>query len=176
MQDVERLEQFIAHHSVEFAAALFGPLLSLLLLSWLDYRLALTAFIPLPLAMIIQALLLRRITPLMQRYLQQQAKVEAAVVEFVRNVPLIKLYCQTRVIHFSLDRELKSQTQTTMELSRRTIPAWSLFSALLTANTLLLLPTAFFLFDHGQLTIEQVFLALLLTLAMQRSLLDIFSF
>ena len=43
MQDVERLEQFIAHHSVECMAALAGPLFVALLLIWLDWRLALAA-------------------------------------------------------------------------------------------------------------------------------------
>lgn len=170
MQDVERLEQFIAHHSVEFVVALVGPLLCLLLLTWVDYRLALLTLLPLPVAFSLQFFLLRRIAPIMQRYLQGQAELESALVEYVRNIPLVKLYSRNGKAHLGLDKALTKQAQIRMKLSAKTIPAWSGFNALLGANILLIMPLAFYLFDSAQLSLSEMILSFLLCLVIQRNL------
>ncbi|MEG0885204.1 MAG: ABC transporter transmembrane domain-containing protein, partial [Janthinobacterium sp.] len=61
LQDVEQLESFIAHHSVEILAALVTPVFVALALFWTDWRLALAALATVPLAALASALPLRKL-------------------------------------------------------------------------------------------------------------------
>lgn len=94
MQDVERLEQFIAHHSVECMAALAGPLFVALFLLWLDWRLALAALAVVPLAALAQWLFMRGVGDHIGDFDQAVGELSGTTVEYVRNIPVMKAFRQ----------------------------------------------------------------------------------
>ncbi|MCY0855368.1 ABC transporter transmembrane domain-containing protein [Cupriavidus sp. D39] len=94
LQDVEQLESFIAHHTVELLAALVTPLCVALLLFRTDWRLALAALATVPLAALASALPLRRMNAHFERYTRAEAALNATLVEYVRNMPVMKAFNQ----------------------------------------------------------------------------------
>lgn len=162
MQDVERLEQFIAHHSVELTAAVLGPLLAAGVLSWLDWRLLAAALLPLPLAILAQVLLLRNLGDHFQRFHHTHAELNTATLEFVRSMPVMKIYQQDARSFKRLRQTLRRYRATVEEVIRRTVPGWSLFTVLISANFLCLAPVALWLWQSGTLSMAQALLGMML--------------
>ena len=170
MQDVERLEQFIAHHSVECMAALAGPLFVALFLLWLDWRLALAALAVVPLAALAQWLFMRGVGDRIGDFDQAVGELSGTTVEYVRNIPVMKAFRQEvgsfRRMRGVLDRYQDLVTA----VIRRTIPGWSVFTVLLSANIFFILPTGVWLMSHGALSLPDLMLAVMLGTGMLKPL------
>ena len=54
MEDVEEIEQFIAHHVPDLASGVVLPVVTVACLFAVDWRMALVALIPLPVALCLQ--------------------------------------------------------------------------------------------------------------------------
>jgi ATP-binding cassette subfamily B protein len=102
--DVHDLHQLIAHHSVEFTAAIALPVGGLAYLAWLDWRLAVLALVTLPFYAAAYAWMMRGYTDKMQEMNAAFARVSAAVVEFVGGIAVVKAFGQGRRAHESFRR------------------------------------------------------------------------
>ncbi|HIE54861.1 MAG TPA: ABC transporter ATP-binding protein, partial [Chromatiaceae bacterium] len=170
MQDVERLEQFIAHHSVEFMAALAGPLLVALFLLWLDWRLALAALAVVPLAALVQSLFMRGVSDRIGDFDSAVGDLNGATVEYVRNIPVMKTFRQEVGSFRRIRGVLERYRDLVTAVIRRTIPGWSAFTVLLSANIFLILPTGMWLVSQGALPLPDLILALMLGTGMLKPL------
>ncbi|MFT4158593.1 ABC transporter ATP-binding protein [Shinella sp.] len=92
MEDVERIEDGIAHLIPDLVAALVAPLLIGIAMLVVDWRLALAAFLPVLAGFLAFSLILRNDGGLSARFVAAQAGVDAALQEAVGMVPVIKAY------------------------------------------------------------------------------------
>ena len=170
MQDVERLEQFIAHHSVECMAALAGPLFVALLLIWLDWRLALAALAVVPLAALAQGLFMRGMSERIGDFDSAVGELSGATVEYVRNIPVMKAFRQEAGSFRRMRSVLDRYQNLIAAVIRRTVPGWSVFTVLLGANIFFILPTGAWLMSHGALSLPDLILAVMLGTGMLKPL------
>lgn len=173
LQDIERLEQFIGHHSVEGLAALVGPLVALIALSWIDIRLALAALSPLPLALICQAVVTRRLSSLMVEFSRCNRELNSTMAEYIRMLPVMRVFCQDSKSFGRMRKALDAYQQQVSTIIRQTIPGWSLFMVLTSASVLVLTPVAICLLQQGLLTPADAVLALMLSAGMLQPLLKV---
>ena len=170
MQDVERLEQFIAHHSVECMAALAGPLFVALFLLWLDWRLALAALAVVPLAALAQWLFIRGVGDHIGDFDQAVGELSGTTVEYVRNIPVMKAFRQEAGSFLRMRSVLDRYQGLVTAVIRRTIPGWSVFTVLLSANIFFILPTGVWLMSHAALSLPDLILAVMLGTGMLKPL------
>ncbi|MBK1674265.1 ABC transporter permease [Ectothiorhodospira shaposhnikovii] len=176
MHDVERLEQFIAHHSVEFIAALAGPLFVALFLLWLDWRLALAALAVVPLAALAQSLFMRGASNRIEDFDNAVGELSGSTVEYVRNIPVMKAFRQEVGSFRRMRRVLERYHGLVTAVIRQTIPGWSVFTVLLSANILFILPTGMWLVSQGALDLPDLILALMLGTGMLKPLFKVVRF
>lgn len=173
VNDVERLESFIAHHTVDLISALVSPLTAALFLFWLDWKMALAALVTVPLALLVQKIFSRGMQERVRSYNEATEKLNSSIVEFVRGVPVMKAYRQTarsfRLLHHSLQR----YHQLVEGFTRRAVPSWSVFVVLLNANIFILLPLGVWRISAGSLTISQLILVLMLGSGLLKPLLRV---
>ena len=103
-EDVHDLHQLIAHHSVEFTAALVLPVGGLAYLAWLDWRLALLALVTLPFYAAAYAWMMRGYAEKMQQMNTTFGRISTAVVEFVSGISVVKTFGQGRRAHENFRR------------------------------------------------------------------------
>lgn len=176
MQDVERLEQFIAHHLVEMAAALFAPLLVAAVLLVIDWRLALAALATLPLAIAFQALAMRGMAQRMADYQQAVGDLNNASVEYLRSMPVMKAFRQNARSFARMRDALARYHALIRGVTRRVVPGWSVFMVLLNANIVFLLPLELWLLQRQQIDLAQLLLALVLGGGMLKPLFKLMRF
>lgn len=173
INDVERLESFIAHHTVDLIAALVSPLTAALFLFWLDWKMALAALATVPLALLAQKMFSRGMQERVRTYQEATEQLNGAIVEFVRGVPVMKAYRQTarsfRLLHDSLQR----YHQLVEGFTRRAVPSWSVFVVLLNANIFILLPLGIWRITQGTLTVSELVLVLMLGSGLLKPLLRV---
>ena len=170
LQDVDRLEQFIAHHTVELAAALASPLLVAALLLAIDWRLALAALATVPFALLLQAAMMRGFGVHMAQYGTALDELHGATIEYVRSMPVMKA-CRQDATSFQRMRDSLHAYQALMSrITRQTVPAWSVFMVLLSANIATLLPVGLWLYQAAHIGLPQLVLALVLGSGMLKPL------
>lgn len=94
--DVERIEGFIAHQIPDFVKAIVLPLVTISYLFFQDWRLAAISFVPLfVLAVYIPIAYSGQSKVLIQRYHQSLEDMNAGIVEYVRAMPVMKIFRQS---------------------------------------------------------------------------------
>ncbi|MEM6743058.1 MAG: ABC transporter ATP-binding protein [Pseudomonadota bacterium] len=94
--DVAALHQLVAHGYTNLVAAAVTPAAALVYLLWIDWRLTLATLAPVLVGMALYALQYRGYGEKMAAYTREMAAVNAASVEFVQGIAVIKTFGQAR--------------------------------------------------------------------------------
>jgi len=90
-EDVEKIELFVAHHIPDITCAAVFPVIIISYLFYLDWRLAIATVIPFPLIMVVMTGMLSN-KEMYRRYHDSLEKMNASVVEYVRGMPVVKIF------------------------------------------------------------------------------------
>lgn len=164
-EDVERIELFVAHHIPDITSAVVFPLIIIGYLFFMDWRLAIAAMVPFPLAMGIMAgMMTGEAKEEYRNYHNALERMNAAVVEYVRGMPVVKVF-GTALDSFRRLKEsiisYRDWAQTMNEEYSTTYPA---FLTAASSSLVFIVPAAVFLFvrtDAGEQFIPTVLLFLI---------------
>ncbi|MDK1288165.1 ABC transporter ATP-binding protein [Pseudoalteromonas umbrosa] len=162
LQDVEKLENFIAHQSVELLNACLTSLCIVLALFMIDWRLALSTTAVVSVALIVRACFLSKTAQHYAKLNEVDAAFNTTLSDYVKYAPLMKLYNLDSQRFAILDNQLKSYQQEVHEVVKHTAPSWGLYTALLGSVFIFLLPCTIWLHSSGQITLSHSLLALML--------------
>jgi ATP-binding cassette subfamily B protein len=161
--DVERLENFIAHSIPDFVKGLALPLVMLAYLFTVDWRLALASCIPvILLAVVIPLLFNRQRRDLITAYHQSVEGMNAAIVEFVRAMPVIKIFGHTADGFEKYSGAVNRFRQMVLEWNKHSSPSFGIFISFISNATLPVLALGLYLYFSGGLTLPVFFLFLIL--------------
>ncbi|MEM1065660.1 MAG: ABC transporter ATP-binding protein [Pseudomonadota bacterium] len=94
--DVAALHHLVGHAYTNMVSAIVTPLVALAYLIWIDWRLTLIALLPVLIGVALYALQYRGYGEKMVAYTRELAAVNAAAVEFVQGIAVIKTFGQAR--------------------------------------------------------------------------------
>ncbi|WP_325892624.1 ABC transporter ATP-binding protein [Grimontia sp. NTOU-MAR1] len=176
MQDVEKMENFFAHHTVEVSTAVFGPIFVAVYLFWIDWRLALAALAAAPVAMLSSFVVMRGMSKYYDQYHSASVELNSTIVEYIRNIAVMKLFRQDSTSFGALSESLDRYFGIVDKVTLITVPRWALFTSLLGANVLFILPLGMYLVQKDMVGSLDVVMAVLLGAGMLRPLLKISHF
>jgi ATP-binding cassette subfamily B protein len=90
-EDVEKIETQVAHHIPDITSATVFPIIMIIVLFFFDWRLALAALIPFPIAIMVQLSVLRK-KDLWTDFHNAREQLNSVVVEYVRGMPVVKVF------------------------------------------------------------------------------------
>ncbi|NTV65898.1 MAG: ABC transporter ATP-binding protein, partial [Oscillochloris sp.] len=131
-EDVEQIELFVAHHIPDITSAAVFPLLVIGYLFVVDWRLALAALLPFPIAiaLMFKVMLSPESTRLYHEHHTSLEKMNAAVVEYVRGMPVVKVFGTVKESFRRLEETTIAHRDWSQQMSRSYS---STYPALLTA-------------------------------------------
>ncbi len=93
-EDVEKIELFVAHHIPDIACGIALPLITITVLFFFDWRLALATLLPLPFAFLAQMKMMSSKTAkeCQKVYHNSLGRMNSTIVEYVRGMPVIKVF------------------------------------------------------------------------------------
>ncbi len=118
-------------------------------------------------------LVMRGMDHLYAEYHQASVNLNSTTVEYLRNMPVMKLFQQDSRRFKAMVDSLDRYYGMVAKITKVTVPRWALFTCLLGANLLVILPVALVLYQAGEVRLLDVLVAVLLGAGMLRPLLKI---
>ncbi len=174
--DIGRIETFVAHHLPDMAAAIITPPAAALLLFFFDWRLALVALIPLPVAIVMQCWIFRGFSGRIGDYHRVVADLHTSITDFVKSMPLVKTFNMTVDSHRRYARAVDEHYRLVSGWLRDTRTPMALFKISIDIGLLCLMPVGIWLFAQGEVTLATLFMFLLLGVGLMEPLFNLLQF
>lgn len=108
LDDVKSLHIFVVGSTPLYARAIIMPLATIVILFWLDWRLAIATLGVLAFGSVILVLARQRSENMAQRYHKAREQVSAAVIEFVQAMPVVRTFDSGSTSFCAINAPLKS--------------------------------------------------------------------
>lgn len=174
--DIERLEMVFAHMLPDMIAAVTATLAGLVILMVVDWRLGLAAMVPIPLAVAVQIVLWRRAGEKAAGFHGDLGRMNAAIVDFIRAIPVIKTFGRNEVSIGRLRETTARYSETVAEFTRAAAPTWVAFTVVLGASLAFMLPVGGMLLANGALDGPTLILCLTIGMGVCLPLLRVVTF
>ena len=174
---IENLEPPLAHMIPEGAGHVVLPVVSLIALAGIDWRLALAALVTFPLSMACMALTMVISGKNFQTYDQSNARMNSAIVEYIEGIEVIKAFGRAGVSYEKYARAITDFRTFVVKWLSSTWVTMKLSFALFPSTLIGTLPAALALANGGVITAPMAALAVMLSISMVGSLarLEVFS-
>ena len=144
LDDVKSLHIFVADSTPLYARAIIMPLATIVILFWLDWRLAIATLGVLAFGSVVLVLARQRSEDMAQRYHKAREQVSAAVIEFVQAMPVVRTFDSGSTSFLRYQRALEEWVDVLKTWYRK-----AGFSARFSFSILNPLPTLFVLIWSG---------------------------
>lgn len=165
MDRVADMEDWVAHIMPELPSKLLHPILCIIILFLLDWRIGLSIFVPLPIAFIGMATMMYKYRSRMAVWLSSYANVADRSAEYVRGIPVIKAFAQDKVSYGKFADAVKFYHFSTMKWWKQSWFGKALMTAAMMTPQIVSMPLAFYLYGNGQIGIEILILSLILPIS-----------
>ncbi|MDO5087419.1 MAG: ABC transporter ATP-binding protein [Comamonadaceae bacterium] len=169
--DVSAVEGFFAHTLPDAVAAACVPVAALALLFASDWRLALAAALPLPLAVLAQMGFMRGNSQRMAAWQAMQQDIARHVGEYVRGIHVVKSFGLDARAFGRLASAVQSAAGWVARHAAQSASGWVLFTGVLGSGLALVAPLGAWLYHQGRLPAGTYVLFLLLAPAVPAPLL-----
>ncbi|WP_083428213.1 ABC transporter ATP-binding protein [Murdochiella vaginalis] len=165
MDRVNDMEDWVAHIMPELPSRLLHPLLCALILFSLDWRIGLSIFAPLPIALIGMAMMMYKYRARMAIWISSYANLADRSAEYVRGIPVIKAFLQDSVSYGKFAEAVRFYHFSTMKWWEQSWLGQSLIVAAIMTPQLVSMPLAFYLYGQNQMNVQTLLLSLILPLS-----------
>ena len=151
IEDVDQIEIFIAHSMCEVAAAIATPLLTIIVLFIVDWRLTLASLLPIICSFVILAMALKKPDGAkhQQNMADAKAKMEGTIVEYIHGMSVIKIFGGTKNAYKRYETDLNSFTKAVHDTAYYNANGMGLYYAFFGAQVLFLLPASVIMLGYG---------------------------
>ncbi len=172
-EDIDRIEVFIAHQLPDLVSSFVIPLATFALLLVIDTRMALIALIPIPLALLCQMLLFRDYQSKAEQYHESVERLNRSVTEFVKAMPVVRLFGIGERSYNQLDRDIQSHKQYIESWTQSSGWPFALFKTVLGSGLVFLVPCGLYFWLQGTLSVSSFLLCILLGVGMLEPLFNL---
>ena len=170
MDDADRLEVPIAHAIPEMIASTLVPVLVILYLLLIDWRMALAGLATAVIGNVVYYSMLIGRGEMMKEYMASNANMNATIVEYVNGMEVIKAFNQTASSMDRFQSSVLKVRDVTTKWYRHCWPFMSISQAILPTSIAFVLPVGMALFSNGPVSIPELILSILLSMAIVGSL------
>ena len=151
IEDVEQIEGFIAHSMCEVAATIATPLLTIIVLFIVDWRLTLVSLLPIICSFVILAMALKK--PDGAQHQKNMAdcktKMEGTIIEYIHGMSVIKIFGGTKNAFKRYETDMNAFTRSVHDTAYYNANGMGLYYAFFGAQVLFLLPASIIMLAHS---------------------------
>ena len=173
--DVSALHAFVADSVPMIAKSIIAPILTLVILVIVDYRLALAGIFVLVVGMIVMSFAMKDSVEFRVKYEQSQADINKVVVEFAQAMPVVRTFDDGSESFKKYNDSLFSYRKNLNTWMGKTSTSAKLGTIILSPlpTLLVILLTGIYLLDNGSLELSSLILALFLSTGMADALMPV---
>ncbi|MBE6828848.1 MAG: ABC transporter ATP-binding protein [Ruminococcaceae bacterium] len=167
---IESIEPPLAHVIPEASGNLVLPLVSILILAAIDWRMALASLVTVPLTMIPFSMLMKSSGNNYEKYMKSSNTVSSVIVEYIEGIQVIKTFGQTGRSYEKFSNAIVDYRRFILDWMSSTWVTMKLCVALFPSTLLGALPVGLLLCVKGALTPAELCLCVMIAMSMVGSL------
>lgn len=162
--DVERIETFIAHQIPDFVKGVALPVMTIIFLFFQDWRLAAISFVPLIILAIWIPIMFggKKAKRMMKNYHQSLEDMNSGIVEYVRAMPVMKIFGQSAETFDKYGNTVKQFNGFVNDWVKTSTPAFAVFMSFISNAMLPVLALGLYLYFENGVTLATLLLFLIL--------------
>ena len=176
VDQVDSMETTLAHLFPEMTANIVAPVLTLIYLFVLDWRLALLSLVVFPIAFVFMMSVMGGYAKDYEGAVKATGEMSSAMIEYIHGIEVIKAFNQGKNSYARLIDKVRANAQYYYDWMRRSQLGMSMAYAFFPAQMLTVLPLGWVFFLHGTLSIETFITVIILSLGMSVPIVAAFNF
>lgn len=176
VDQVDSMETTLAHLFPEMTANIVAPVLTLIYLFVLDWRLALLSLVVFPIAFVFMMTVMGGYAKDYEGAVKATGEMSSAIIEYIGGIEVIKAFNQVKNSYARLIDKVRANAQYYYDWMRRSQLGMSMAYAFFPAQMLTVLPLGWVFYLHGTLTIETFITVIILALGMSAPIVAAFNF
>ena len=173
---IEDIEPPLAHMIPELSSNILLPLVVVIVMFLIDWRMGLALLVTIPVALIPMAFGMRSYNKNYAAYMEANAHVNSVIVEYVEGIQVVKAFSQGERSYQKFARAVSSFKDFTMNWYRCAWASMNLCLSILPTTLLGTLPVGVYLYQAGVLDPAQVTLCLMMALGIVSPLMSATAF
>ena len=161
--DVEQVEVYLAHGLPEIMSAMVIPVIVLISMFTVDYRLAFAMLTGIPLMFLVKKFSQNIMKKNFQIYFNQESKMQEELMEYVKNISVIKAFAKEEVVS---DRTLKTAKEyinwVKKSMGAVTVPM-GLINIFMEIGVVIVMILGSFFLSKGEITLPKFILSIILS-------------
>ena len=176
VDQVDGMETTLAHLFPEMTANIVTPLLTVVYLFVLDWRLALLSLAVFPVAFFFMMMVMGNYAKDYEGAVKATTEMSSTMIEYINGIAVIKAFNQGKESYTRLTDKVRANAQYYYDWMRRSQLGMSMAYAFFPAQMLTILPLGWVFYTHGMLTAETFITVIILALGMAAPIVAAFNF
>ncbi len=173
-EDVEKLENFIAHQIPDLSSAFATPLIFLGIMFYFNWQLSLVLFIPIILGILAQSGMFKNYMGKVDHFYKLVAKLNSTIMEYINAMNVMKAFNLTAKSFKDYRDNTQEYADYWIELTELAVPYYSAFLCLVDTGLLFIIPIGGIMLLNGKITISVYIIFLLMSTIFLNSLKTLF--
>ena len=171
VETVDKMEQPIAHVIPEVLANVIIPIVIVVIIFILNWKIALANLVTLPLGMLFSMLMMKDYEAKSKRYIEASKKMNAAAVEYIQGIKVIKAFNKSASSYDKFQKAVEDNRDSMLDWYLSVCFAMVAAMEVLPSTLLVVLPVGLYLFMTGGITTPVLIMCVLLSYASYKPLL-----
>ena len=176
VDQVDSMETTLAHLFPEMTANIVTPILTVIYLFILDWRLALLSLAVFPIAFVFMMMVMGNYARDYEGAVKATTEMSGTMIEYINGIEVIKAFNQGKASYTKLTDKVRANAQYYYDWMRRSQLGMSMAYAFFPAQMLTVLPFGWLFYTHGTLTVETFVTVIILALGMAAPIVAAFNF
>lgn len=173
IEDVERIENFLAHQIPDITSALCVPVIVFIYLLTVNVPMAFCLLAPVIIGLVIQGIAMAVTGKQMSAYHRLLGKLNSAIMQFINGMPVMKTYNMTAESYSEYSDTVTEYNTFWKQSTRDQGYTYGVFVALVESGILFALPVGGFLYFSGSLLIQEYLFFMVMSMVFLSSLLNL---
>ena len=173
-EDVEKLENFIAHQIPDLSSAFVTPLIFFGIMLYFNWKLSLVLFIPIILGILAQSGMFKNYMGKVDHFYKLVAKLNSTIMEYINAMNVMKAFNLTTKSFKDYRDNTQEYANYWVELTELAVPYYSAFLCLVDTGMLFIIPIGGIMLLNSRITVPVYILFLLMSTIFLNSLKSLF--
>lgn len=174
--DIDQIELLLAHAIPEGMANIFIPLLIIVLMFVINWRLGLLSLVPLVIGLFAMGMMMKSGLEKMNDYYESAARMNNTIVEYVNGMEVVKVFNKDGDSYKRFGEVVRSYRDFTIAWYKVCWPWMAVYSSIIPCLALLMLPVGSAMVLAGTVTLDKLILVICMSFAVGPSLLKALNF
>ena len=161
--DVEQVEVYLAHGLPEIMSAMVIPVIVLISMFTVDYRLAFAMLTGIPLMFLVKKFSQNIMKKNFQIYFNQESKMQEELMEYVKNISVIKAFAKEEVISERTLKTAKEYINWVKKSMGAVIVPMGLINIFMEIGVVIVMILGSFFLSKGEITLPRFILSIILS-------------